>query len=213
VTGTKCAHMASRHDPHVYKILSDIGTGRPISQRSLSKELGVALGLVNLLIRRLVSKGYIKVRTLPAHRGRYCLTPRGAAEQARIARLFLENTVRLYTETRERIRARFDQVSREWDAGGAGSGPKRIVFYGAGEVAEIAYVSLQSTDLTLVGVVDDRSTKHFFGLPVVPPADLGPDRVRGEPFGRVAVMSLRHADAIQQRLDAIGVPRNRVFHL
>jgi DNA-binding MarR family transcriptional regulator len=205
-----------RHDPYIYKILTDIDTGRPVSQRSLSKELGVALGLVNLLVRRLVSKGYIKVTTIPAARVRYCLTPRGMAEKARMSRAYLENTLRLYTETRERIRARFDEVSQGWefDSDEPRRGrQKRLVFYGAGEVAEIAYVSLQGSDLTLVGVVDDRRTSRFFDLPVSPPEHLGPHTLNGEPFGRVAVTSLRHADAIQSRLDAIRIPRVRVFHL
>ena len=200
--------MATRHDHYIHKILSDIETGRAISQRALSKELGVAVGLVNLLIRRLATKGYIKVTTIPARRVRYFLTPSGLAEKARISRAYFENTIRLYTETRERIREQFQKVSGEWmfSPEELSNGlEKRIVFYGAGEVAEIGFVSLQSTDLKLVGIVDDFVTKPFFGMNVTPPDRLTPTALDGQPFGRVCVMSIRKADVIQEKLRARGI--------
>ncbi|HEX4567721.1 MAG TPA: winged helix-turn-helix transcriptional regulator, partial [Vicinamibacterales bacterium] len=42
-------------------VLQAIASGQHVTQRSLSSELGVALGLTNLLIRRLVGKGYVKM--------------------------------------------------------------------------------------------------------------------------------------------------------
>jgi DNA-binding MarR family transcriptional regulator len=183
-----------------------------VSQRALSKDMGVAVGLVNLLIRRLVTKGYIKVTTMPARRVRYFLTPSGLAEKARISRAYFQNTLRLYTETRERIRARLEQVSQEWTSGGDEASQeteKRIVFYGAGEVAEIAYISLQSTDLKLVGIVDDFVTKRFLGMEVLPPNRLTRSTLDGEPFGRVVVMSIRQAHVIEEKLRALGVPPER----
>jgi DNA-binding MarR family transcriptional regulator len=202
--------MPARHDAYIHKILSDIETGRPVSQRSMSKDLGVAVGLVNLLIRRLVTKGYVKVTTIPPSRVRYALTPSGMTEKARISRAYFENTVRLYTETRERIRGRLDLISQDWAYPSAEDGQKRIVFYGAGEVAEIAFVSLQSTDLKLVGIVDDSVTRPFFGLPVCSLASLTPATVNGEPFGCIIVMSIRQAHVMQAKLEARGIPPHRV---
>lgn len=202
--------MPASHDQYIHKILSDIEAGAPVSQRSLSKDLGVAVGLVNLLIRRLVTKGYVKVTTIPAKRVKYALTPSGMAEKARISRAYFANTVRLYTETRERIRARLEEVSRDWPDAASGNGAngheKRVVFYGAGEVAEIAFVSLQSTDLKLVGIVDDVVTKPFFGMDVLRPEELRAGTLNGEPFGRIIVMSIRKSQVIQDKLEALGVP-------
>jgi hypothetical protein len=122
--------------------------------------------------------------------------------------LSLENTVHLYTQTREQIRDTLAIVSQRCakDA----DGQKRVVFYGAGDVAEIAYVSLQSTDLTLVGVVDDRKTGLFFGLPICGADALTADRLDGMTFSVVIVTSVRHAEKIRSRLDARAVPRSRV---
>jgi hypothetical protein len=84
------------------------------------------------------------------------------------------------------------------------------VFYGAGDVAEIAYVSLQSTDLTLVGVVDDSRTGRFFDVLICGPEHLSAAALGSVPYDHVVVTSLRHAEAIRARLDARAVPHSRV---
>src|SRR4029078_13053176 len=99
-------------------------------------------------------------------RVRYLLTPAGIAAKARLTREYLESSLTFYAEARERIRERFAELSAELGAAGP---TKRIVFLGAGEVAEIGYVSLQETDLELVGVIDSTRTKHVFGPPVQTP--------------------------------------------
>src|SRR5688572_31345523 len=116
---------------------------------------------------------------------RYLMTPAGWEALGRATRLSLANTVELYTQTREQIRASLTAVSDrcERDA----SGQKRVVFYGAGDVAEIAYVSLQGTDLTLIGVVDDYRRGRFFDLTISSPLQLTADVLDGVPYSHVIV--------------------------
>ena len=198
----------------------------------MSRELGIALGLTTLLLRQMVRKGWVRLRRMESNRVRYLITPAGIAARARATRTYLKGTLELYTDTRERIRERLDVLSAEWhpevvaagvalsagaDYAGLPSVPltadKRIVFYGAGELAEIAYVSLQATDLNLVGVVDEGEAKRFFGYHVHPVSRLTPDSLDGQPFERVVVMSLTHREKIRARLRKIGVPDGRVFWL
>src|ERR1700731_403802 len=60
-----------------------------LTQRSLAKELGIALGLANAYLRRCVSKGLIKVTHIPANRYAYYLTPHGFAEKSRLTAQYL----------------------------------------------------------------------------------------------------------------------------
>ena len=182
-----------------------------MTQRSLSTRLGIALGLTNLLIRRLVGKGYVKVSRMGTRHVRYLMTPAGWEALGRATRLSLENTVHLYTQTREHIRQTLTVLSQHCVADE--SGQKRVVFYGAGDVAEIAYVSLLSTDLTLVGVVDDRRRGRFFDMTISSPETLDVNGVNGLAYSRVIVASIRHAEAIQARINDRGVPPSRVFAL
>ena len=52
-----------------------------ITQRRLSRELGIAVGLVNAYIKRCINKGYIKVKAIPPRRYAYYLTPKGFSEK------------------------------------------------------------------------------------------------------------------------------------
>ena len=193
------------------QILQAIAAGGRVTQRSLSGELGVALGLTNLLIRRLAGKGYIKVAGMGTRHVRYLMTPAGWEALGRATRISLENTIHLYTQTREQIRATLTAVSARCEPDAVGQ--KRVVFYGAGDAAEIAYISLQSTDLSLVGVIDDRRRGKFFDLPIQDGSCLTADALGGIPYSHVVVATVRHADAIQARIAERGVPPHKVFCL
>lgn len=206
------------HDLHTRGILDQIEREQGVTQRKLSQDLEIALGLTNLLIKRVVRKGWVKVVNVKPNRFSYLITPAGIAEKTRLTRAYFNNTVRLYTETRERLRTSLTQLSVEWSAddvqAAGGTHEKRIVFYGAGEVAEIGYISLQRTDLRLVGVVDDRNGgRKFFDFAVHHASALKPTELDGEPFGRLVVMSFRKAAQIRAQLAALKFPPDRVHWL
>jgi hypothetical protein len=182
-----------------------------VSQRSLARELGIALGLSNLLIRRMIRKGWIRLVRIHPNRVRYLITPAGIAEKARMSQAYFAGSLKFYIETRDRIRENFAVLSAECAA--ACEHEKRIVFFGAGEVAEIGYVCLQDSDLSLVAVVDEGRMKPFFGLPVRSPNRLNGMTINGNPYDRVVVMSLDDTDGIRSKLQSLGVPPNRVFWL
>jgi DNA-binding MarR family transcriptional regulator len=200
----------TEHEYH-RQILQAIASGQRVTQRSLSGKLGVALGLTNLLIRRLVARGYVKMAGIGTRHVRYLMTPAGLEALANATRVSLENTVHLYSQTREQIRASLSELSARCEADAADL--KSIVFYGAGDVAEIAYVSLQSTDLTLVGVVDDRRRGRFFNVTICGPDRLTADGLDGVAYSYIVVASIRHTEAIRSRITACGVPSDRVFCL
>lgn len=193
------------------RILHEVEAGRGVSQRSLARNVGVALGLTNLLLRRLARKGLIEIIKVKPNRVRYVITPAGVAEKARMTRAYLDYSLRFYAEARERLQHSFARLSAEWPP--SEGADKAIVFYGAGEIAEIGYVCLQDSDLKLVGVADDERRRPFFGLPVHPAEQLGPERLAGIPYGRVLVMSLRDSDVKRAMLEERGCPADRIYTL
>lgn len=174
----------------------------------------MALGLTNLLVGRVVRKGWIRVIHVRPNRLRYFLTPAGMAEKSRMSRAYLAASVQFYRQARDRIQLQFAALSANWPGNGAAAAlPKRIVFYGADEVAEIGYVCLAETDLQLVGVVDAVRTKPFFGMRVCTPEQLDGAALNGQPFEQLVVMSLGNSKALQVDLLALRVPLDRVFWL
>jgi DNA-binding MarR family transcriptional regulator len=201
------------HDEYAHRILTEIEGGEAISQRSLAGRLGIALGLTNLLVRRLARKGWIRVAGIKPHRVKYLITPQGIAEKARMTREYLKHSLAVYSQARDRIGERFSTLSAEWPGTGSG-GEKRVVFYGADEVAEIGFVCLQLTDLKLVGVVSaDAATRSrsFFGMPVHSREALRPGMVAGVAFDMLVVMSFDDRDAVQRSLDEIDYRHGGVF--
>jgi hypothetical protein len=198
---------------HIRRILNEVEAGNNTSQRSISSNVGIALGLTNLLLQRLVRKGWIRVIHIKPNRVRYLITPTGIAEKARMTRSYLESTIAFYAEARDRIRKSLGVLSATWDSGDLREAPeKRIVFFGAGDVAEIGYVCLLETDLRLVGVVDDGGRScSFFGIPVHPPSSLSPSTLACEAFHRLVVMSFETPERVSSKLSALQIPPEVVF--
>ncbi len=143
------------------QILDELSNNDSLTQRDLSSRLGIALGLVNSYVKNLVSKGFVTIRTIPPKRYAYYLTPKGFAEKTRLAYNMFHDYTRIYREARQSLKALLGELQE--------SGRKRIVFAGADEVAEIAYISLQETKLVLAGVLDDDGVgRDFFGETIRP---------------------------------------------
>ena len=141
-------------------VLSAIDADADISQRTLSNELGVALGLANAYLKRCVRKGYVKITAVPRRRYTYFLTPQGFAEKARLTGEYLTSSLQFFRRAREQM----DEVIGRC----AASGHRRIALAGASDIAEIATLTAHDHDVGIVGVIDaaaDRET--FCGLPVV----------------------------------------------
>jgi DNA-binding MarR family transcriptional regulator len=192
------------HRQYEHQILDAIDASQSLSQRSLANSLGIALGLTNLLVRRLVRKGWVRVTHIQANRVGYSLTPAGVAEKARLSRLSLQHAIGFYKTARVRIRESLSTV---------GGPDTRIVLYGTGDLAEIAYVCLQETSLRLVAVVGETKTRQFFGVPVYAVDNLSDGRIGETPFDRVVVASFENQDRPRATLEALGVAPERVHWL
>ena len=199
---------SSAHDL-TRRLLTEVEAGRGLSQRSLARNAGVALGLTNLLLRRLARRGLIEIVKIRPNRVRYVITAAGIAEKARMTRAYLDYSLRFYAEARDRLRHSFATLSDGWPA----DREKRIVFYGAGEVAEIGYVCLQETDLQLVGIVDEHRERPFFGLPVHRPDRLRAGALGDVEYERIVVMSLRDTESTRARLEQIGCAPDSIHTL
>lgn len=70
-------------DEREFELINIIGGQLGANQRDLSRHMDLSLGMTNMLIRRLLSKGYIRIRQLNKKKVEYILTPKGFAEKMR----------------------------------------------------------------------------------------------------------------------------------
>ncbi len=141
-------------DLRTLKILEEIEKDKTPSQRYLAGKLNISLGLVNSFIKRLAQKGLFKIKNIPKNRVKYILTPKGAAEKTRLTYKYIQYSFQFYKSAREKLRNLFYDLKK--------NGNKKIVFYGAGDLAEIAFISLQEVPIELVAVVDDNKAGEIF---------------------------------------------------
>ena len=176
-----------------FLLLSEIAGEEPLSQRELSRRLGIAVGLVNSYLKNLVGKGFVRIKAFPKNRYSYLLTPQGLAEKSRLAYQHLSYFTNLYTVARQDYLSLFRRLES--------AGVREVAFCGVDEVAEIAYLSLRETGIRLAMVLDDdRQGSDFFGLKVLPVAD-----VVNLDSSPVVITSLKRREELLQTLRALGV--------
>jgi DNA-binding MarR family transcriptional regulator len=182
------------------KALEELAANPTLTQRRLASQLEVALGLTNLMLRRLVKKGYVEVVNTRKNRLQYLITPRGITEKTRLTYEYMEYSLHLYRRVREELKT---SLSRILQAGGT-----NVVLLGTGEIAEIAYLTLKELGLNLVGVVDDEGAGgRFLGFPVIQS-----EALTSVSFDCGIVSTLNGGlEALQQRLRALGVPDQKII--
>ena len=182
------------------RLLEALHGDQRITQRRLSTKLGIALGLTNLYLKRLVRKGYIKCVTVPRNRMRYLVTPRGIAEKTRLSYEFMEHSLRWYRATRRHLRMVLEEVVRD--------GRTNIAIYGTGEPAELVYISLKEVGLEAVAVFDGKPGAAFLGMLVRPLSEH-----TSVDYDLMIVATLGQPGPRVRRLLEVGVPEAKVCTL
>ena len=181
------------------KLLEAVQQDQHVTQRGLASQLGIALGLANIYLKRLMRKGYIKVANVQPNRISYLITPRGVAEKARLTYEFMDYSLHLYKEVRQHLR----DVLQECAAAG-----RKVAIYGRGEAAELAYLSLKESGLEPVGVFDAEGGDDFLGMPVLPIAEHA-----NVDYDLIIVASLDKNGQHVNTLTRHGVPLEKLFPL
>jgi DNA-binding MarR family transcriptional regulator len=110
-------------------LLENIENDPNVNQSTLARQLGVAVGTVNWHLKRLIAKGYVKVKRAERKKLRYIITPEGIALRARLAVDYVERSFSLYRKTRQRVTEYLSQIKS--------AGYDRVRIIGKGDVADI----------------------------------------------------------------------------
>jgi DNA-binding MarR family transcriptional regulator len=151
----------NHQDLRILRLLEEIARDQVTSQRNMARSLNVSLGLVNSFIKRLAHKGYFKITNIPSNRVKYILTPKGMAEKTRLTYEYIQYSFDFYRQARARLKKILADLAEK--------DQHRLVFWGQGELAEIAYISLQEIpELEFVALVEKGgSDGKFFGRKVL----------------------------------------------
>jgi DNA-binding MarR family transcriptional regulator len=180
------------------QILDELSNNDSLTQRDLSDRLGIALGLVNSYIKNLVAKGYLTVKAIPTKRYAYYLTPKGFTEKTKLTYDLLHDYTRVYREARKNLKLLFHELQK--------NGMERVVFAGADEVAEIAYITLHETSLELIAVLDTEDAgKDFFGRKIS-----AFTAIAETPYDCIVITTYVKKDKVYQELQKNGVRKRDI---
>ena len=181
-------------------VLEAIEKDEQITQRSLASALGIALGLANLYLKRLVRKGYIKCVNVRSNRLLYLITPNGIVEKTRLTYEFIDYSLDLYRGVRQNLKTALEPLVQ--------SGLTNIAIHGTGEAAELAYLSLRQQGIEPVAIIDVVSGDRFLGMTVQSITDLDATN-----YDRIIVASLDNGEAIRDELVRCGVDKDSILLL
>lgn len=117
------------HNDHDLELLEQIEKDPDATQASLASLLGVAVGTVNWHLKRLINKGYIKVRRVERRKLRYLITPEGISFRTHLALEFASHSFQMYRQTRAQVVDYLAQVRQ--------AGYRQVRLIGDGDVADI----------------------------------------------------------------------------
>lgn len=123
-------------------LLETIEKDPDVTQATLATQLNVAVGTINWHLKRLIEKGYIKIKRAERKKLRYIITPEGIALRALLTMDYIEQQFLLYRNTRQRLREQLEQVRAR--------GFERVSIHGEGDVADICRLSCLEKGIAVV---------------------------------------------------------------
>ena len=164
------------------------------TQRDLSRRVGVALGLTNVLLRNLAQKGYVRVTRAGWRRWLYALTPAGLSRKIQLTVAYIHRVLDHYQKVRQTLRDELKPLNLNEES--------RVAIYGTGEFAELVYLGLREIEIEEIDVFAPSSPGdgRFLGMPVQDVSTLRPGR-----YDRVVVATLKEPQVGYGELLRLGV--------
>lgn len=136
---------AENEDEILLGVLSAVHDNSVLTQRTVARDLGIALGLANAYLKRCTRKGYIKIKQIPRRRFAYYLTPAGFSEKARLTAKYLTDSFHLFRRARNECTALLESC--------AAAGRLRVVLVGLNELADVVALCAPDRLVEVVGIV------------------------------------------------------------
>ncbi len=138
-------------------LLEHIESNPDVTQASLATQLGVAVGTVNWHLKRLIEKGYIKIKRAERKKLRYIITPEGIALRTLLTVDYIEQQFLLYRTTRQHVREHLEQIKS--------AGFVKVSILGEGDVADICRLTCLEQGVA-VTTESDAPVLEIVGLKV-----------------------------------------------
>ena len=124
------------------RLLEEVDSASNLSQRKLALSLGIALGVVNVLIRKVARKGYVRITQSGWRRWAYVLTPAGMTRKFQLTMEYMESILGHYRKVRSMLRNELSQLPLNPES--------RVAIIGTTGLAELTYLALLEMGITRI---------------------------------------------------------------
>mgnify|MGYP001283295841 FL=1 len=138
------------------KLFEQISKTANHSQRSLSKNMNVALGLANSTLKKFLKKGLLKLSQAPLRRYSYYITPKGFVEKTKLVSDFIVSSLGFYKEAKS-----------EYEKLLLSSNKKKIIFVGVSDLTDIAVLVSKIHNIKISFIYDiNFAPKSYCGIKI-----------------------------------------------
>jgi EPS-associated MarR family transcriptional regulator len=103
------SRQAMLQEDTYFRVMRILQENPDLTQRELSKKLGISVGGLNYCLKALMEKGLVKMRNFANSKNKfgyvYVITPNGVAEKAAITHRFLQRKIDEYEALKAEIEA------------------------------------------------------------------------------------------------------------
>jgi DNA-binding MarR family transcriptional regulator len=117
-------------------VINEIHNNHLPDQRTIASLTGISLGLTNLIIKRLIKKGYVKAKQLNTRKIQYILTPEGFGEKAKKSYTYTLKTIDTFKKLKEDMQKLIISECKK--------GTSDFIISGRGELADILELAFKN---------------------------------------------------------------------
>lgn len=122
-------------------LLQEVEADPDISQALLAEKLDVAIGTVNWHLKRLIEKGFIKVKRARRRKLRYIITPEGISLRAKLTLAYIQQSFHLFRQVREQVIAHLTDLEDQ--------GFSQVRLEGEGDIADVCRLTCMEQHFAL----------------------------------------------------------------
>jgi predicted transcriptional regulator len=174
-------------------ILREVAANARITQAELARQCSLSVAMVNNYMKELCSSGYLEYHRRTIKSITYHLTPEGKQHLETLQGKLVKEMVGMFIAAKEQIRERIASQTR--------SSLQRVVLFGHGHLAQLAFHALELAGTNIMGICDDNQEVQghdFCGREVI-----SPSQIRFMAPDAVVVADALRAEEICQSLEFI----------
>ncbi|MDD3106208.1 MAG: winged helix-turn-helix transcriptional regulator [Bacilli bacterium] len=188
-----------------YMILDMIEKNPNITQREMSKAIGIAVSMINDHINEYENKGLVKRKKHSTKTVEYFVTKKGSERKKVLNIGYLNSAQHLYNSAKENIEQFLFQIQNK--------GFKNVLLYGAGEVCEILLSTLKSNPkigVSCPAIIDDDLSKK--GTNVIGVKIINRSEIKDYVHDGILISSFTNKNSIKGKLMELEYNENKILN-